>query len=375
MILLRSPLMNQIAWLRSVVPGPHHGFPFKMEEGYSIVLYTATSITAAVATPNPIALLSPIVPYKLHARMVDYRNPNTVTHDSAALVHLHHVVDGLFIWEFFTTLDYEWDVIRGRRPYRWTIWIYSLTRVATILTIILNMIDFSITGPINCQAWATLVVIFPSIVFGCASLLIMFRVFAIWNREKIVIVIAMCVWMTDVGFLIDGSVRLRATWSPETDACVLLNAETSKPNIISSLVTDVVLLLIMLAGLVRLRIGKNGPFGLARILWNQGLIWLLLATVAEVPPTVFMCLNLNEPLSYIFQAPNMVTMSIAATRMYRSLINLGSSDTAYGSNNLLRSTRVQSGPIPLSPRFVSTQDTETDQCPTPSLSWSDVVQS
>ena len=28
-------------------------------------------------------------------------------------------------WEFFTTLDYEWDVIRGRRPYRWTIWVRS----------------------------------------------------------------------------------------------------------------------------------------------------------------------------------------------------------------------------------------------------------
>jgi len=28
--------------------------------------------------------------------------------------------------------------------------------------------------------------------------------FAIWNREKIVIIIAMCVWMTDVGFLING---------------------------------------------------------------------------------------------------------------------------------------------------------------------------
>jgi hypothetical protein len=26
-------------------------------------------------------------------------------------------------WEFFTTLDYEWGVIRGRRPYRWTIWV------------------------------------------------------------------------------------------------------------------------------------------------------------------------------------------------------------------------------------------------------------
>jgi len=28
-----------------------------------------------------------------------------------------------FRWEFITTLDYEWNVIRGRQPYRWTIWV------------------------------------------------------------------------------------------------------------------------------------------------------------------------------------------------------------------------------------------------------------
>jgi hypothetical protein len=26
-------------------------------------------------------------------------------------------------WEFVTTLDYEWSVFYGRRPYRWTIWV------------------------------------------------------------------------------------------------------------------------------------------------------------------------------------------------------------------------------------------------------------
>ncbi len=26
-------------------------------------------------------------------------------------------------WEFVTTLDYEWMVIRRHRPYRWTIWV------------------------------------------------------------------------------------------------------------------------------------------------------------------------------------------------------------------------------------------------------------
>jgi hypothetical protein len=29
-------------------------------------------------------------------------------------------------WEYFTTLDYEWRVIRGRLPYRWTIWVRAL---------------------------------------------------------------------------------------------------------------------------------------------------------------------------------------------------------------------------------------------------------
>ena len=26
-------------------------------------------------------------------------------------------------WEYVTTLDFELDMIRGRRPYRWTIWV------------------------------------------------------------------------------------------------------------------------------------------------------------------------------------------------------------------------------------------------------------
>jgi len=29
-------------------------------------------------------------------------------------------------WEFFTTLEYEWNVFRGRLPYRWTIWVSGI---------------------------------------------------------------------------------------------------------------------------------------------------------------------------------------------------------------------------------------------------------
>ncbi|KAF8504385.1 hypothetical protein F5888DRAFT_739430 [Russula emetica] len=46
-------------------------------------------------------------------------------------------------------------------------------------------------------------------------------------------------------------------------------------------------------GLFRQGFHERSAFGLGRLLWKQGLIWLLVATIAEVLPAVFICLNLN----------------------------------------------------------------------------------
>ena len=55
---------------------------------------------------------------------------------------------------------------------------------------------------------------------------------------------------------------------PEQTACVVLDTERSKDQIIALLVSDVVLLLTMLVGLLRLR--KDGTlFGLGKLLWRQ----------------------------------------------------------------------------------------------------------
>ncbi|KAH9984717.1 hypothetical protein BJV77DRAFT_952471, partial [Russula vinacea] len=232
-------------------------------------------------------------------------------------------------WEFFTTLDYEWDVIRGNRPYRWTIWVYSVARVATIMAVILNMIGFDTTTPINCQAWVTSEVFFAYLALVTSALLIVLRVLAIWNRQKVIFVIVTAIWLIDIGFLVNGKylLQIRSEWSPEANTCVLPNLETTRPNIIASLVTDVLLLVIMLVGLLRARIGA-GAFGLGRILWKQGLVWLLLATIAELPPSLGRIHNqlLTPSSTQIIQTPSMIVVTIAATRMYRSLINFSSSD-------------------------------------------------
>ncbi|KAN0141797.1 hypothetical protein V8E53_000259 [Lactarius tabidus] len=256
--------------------------------------------------------------WSLSANMVDFQNPVIIEKDFLALVKLFHVVDGIFIWEFFVTLNYEWSVIRGHRPYRWTIWIYSLARVCTLIAAVLNMLAFDFPTPINCRLWIIFEDIFISLAFAAASFLIVLRIIAIWNRNMIAVGIAICTWSNNVAFLIYNIVLLRSTWEPVQSACIALNMESSKKAAIVGLVTDVVLLLTMLFGLLRLRLHGN-MFGLGQLLWNQGLILLFLATVAGVTPTVFISLNLNGPFDAMFQTPAIMGMTICATRMHRSL--------------------------------------------------------
>ncbi|KAH9984314.1 hypothetical protein BJV74DRAFT_886472 [Russula compacta] len=226
--------------------------------------------------------------------------------------------------------------------------IYSITRLAALMAIILAFIGLDVTTRYSCQAWVTLGFFSGFLSIAAASLLIVIRVIAIWSRNKVVVAIAAGVWAINVSVMIRGKsfslllweflismilllhLQVRSAWDPSQGGCFVFNIDSTKPTTIVILITDIVLLLIMLVGLLRLRRQSGGAFGIASILWKQGLIWLLLATIVEVPPNVFIILNLNEPLDMIFLHSSVIAMSIAATRMYRSL-----ADSVSGSTEVL----------------------------------------
>jgi len=196
---------------------------------------------------------------------------------------------------------------------------------------ITNMIGFDASRPLNCQLWLTFTLTTAYAAVATASLLIVIRVIAIWNRNKIVNAIAMSAWVANVACIIQAIVRLRSTWSPTSRTCVVSNSTDTKINIIVTLATDIVLLLIMLVGLLRWRFREGGASSLTRFLWTQGLIWLLLATIGHVPAAVFVSLDLNAPFNLMFGASTVTTVSIAATRMYRTLIDYSARDITFSS--------------------------------------------
>ncbi|KAF8490682.1 hypothetical protein F5888DRAFT_1807966 [Russula emetica] len=242
--------------------------------------------------------------------------------DFEALQNFWHITNGIYLWEYITTLDFELDIIRGRRSYRWTIWIYSLARTALLISIILNFVGLNVTTPVNCQVLVTLQVAVAYVSLVSASLLVTIR---------------MLIYL-----------QLRATWDPTVQACVILNSEEIKPTLITTLITDTILLVTMLVGLFRLLTDGSCGSRLIRLLWKQGIIWLLIATVAGVPPVasstsfpVYLLshrymndpgihfLNLNAPFNLMFQLPAVIINTIAATRIYRSL-----ADYTFGSSSM-----------------------------------------
>jgi hypothetical protein len=125
-------------------------------------------------------------------------------------------------------------------------------------------------------------------------------------------------WLTNVGFLLYGIVTVRSAWSASARGCALENTFQSRDNITVTVATDIAQLVLMLVGLLRSRQTKYGLFS---HLYVQGLIWLLAATIGEVPAAIFINLNLNDPFNLMFQNLALYTMQICATRMYRDLVN------------------------------------------------------
>jgi len=233
---------------------------------------------------------------------------------------------GLYFWEFVSTLDYEWSVIRGRRPRRWTMWIYSLTRTSALLATILLMVCLNRGSAYICKVVPLTHYSLAYLGFAAASLLIVLRIVAIWDKNKAVVRIAIGLWITNVAFLIQGAIRLRFAWFTDSNECLVQSVKSFQLSLIAVLITNIVLLLTVIVGLFRLRCSGGGSFGLQRFLWNQGIVWLLLAIVAEVPPVVFI-LNMNKDVNLMFQIPSPIVMSIVASRMHRGLTDYATEST------------------------------------------------
>ncbi|KAH9003600.1 hypothetical protein EDB86DRAFT_2382566 [Lactarius hatsudake] len=260
--------------------------------------------------------------------MAKWDDPILLLRDYFVLTKLFHAIGSLYIWETVFTAGFELDVLRGKRPYKWTIWLYLGTRYTLLLMFIMFFIDND-AGHVPCQSFIIANFALSYISWGFASLIIVLRVIAIWGRNVVVSSIALSVWLTGLAFHIRTVTRIEVTYNSLFGACIVLKTQSGLASVIAILSVDAILLVIMLIGLLRHTHG--GSTGVWHLLYKQCIIWMILIAIAEVPPVVFFGLDLNDAWNEMFPGVGVTIVSICAARMYRSLSKHGSL-TEYSSD-------------------------------------------
>ncbi|KAH9069404.1 hypothetical protein EDB83DRAFT_2551246 [Lactarius deliciosus] len=248
--------------------------------------------------------------------MTDWKSPTVITAEYFALIKLYHATWGILIWEFVVNIGFEYSVFTGKRNFRLSFLLYLGARWCPLLCVITMLVGFNPVNRINCQVPFLFALLFSHLSLACAEALIVLRIAAIWGLNRIAISIAAAAWLADVGSLIH--VVLHGTWNEFEGVCQITNPHDTSANIIVSFVTDLVLLALMLIGLLRWE-NAHRKGGIWWLLYTQGLAWMIIVTLAEAPITVFILLNLNDPMNLMLQLPALITMTIGASHVYRGL--------------------------------------------------------
>jgi len=258
--------------------------------------------------------------------MTNWNDPTTLQNQYLSLVKLQHVLGGIYIWEVVSNVHRDWKQIsHPSTGSAWVKWTYLACRYLMLGATFAILISFDATSGVDCKVLVKSVYAFPYFSHLLASVLIAIRVIAIWNYNRFCIVAVALLLCSQTAVYIFDLVE------EDNSSCQLLQTQNNRPYVTVSLIADFVLLVIMLVGLLRLR--QASRFALWKYLWTQGLIWLALATIAEVPAMVFIWLNLNQIMNLMFLIPEVVIVTIGATRMYRTLSDYTKSYRPNSSNN------------------------------------------
>ncbi|KAF5356865.1 hypothetical protein D9756_006443 [Leucocoprinus leucothites] len=255
--------------------------------------------------------------------MPDWSSPQEIAKEGGILIKFMHALLGLYAYEWLLSLDFEFDLLRGKKKFRWPLIFYFANRYLLLFALIGIITSFDTTKEIDCQAIFTFNQIAGDAAVGLASISLSIRTMAIWAQNRYIVGLLVAVILGHWSLILQG-VQLKAVWVPEAGGCVITetNNRILAAIFIYSMVFDFLVLLLNTYKLAGVRSGSDGLLGksrLAKMIFTDGLIYFILAFIANLLATVFMVLNLNQIMSVIFNVPAAVCSTIVACRVVRRL--------------------------------------------------------
>nr|GAT52236.1 predicted protein [Mycena chlorophos] len=252
--------------------------------------------------------------------MPDWSSNAEILKDSTVFIKLQHSLLGIYAWEWFISLDFDWQVLSGQKRFRWPLIFYFANRYLLLGALIGIAIGFDTFTEVQCSSLFTFNQFAGDAALGLASINLSLRTIAIWSQNKYIIGLLVVIILGHWSLILQG-VLLKAVWSDELESCVILSTNTTilAATFTYSMGFDLIVFCLNAYKLVLSR--RRGKSRLTKLIFKDGLVFFFIAFLANLIATIFMFLNLNSIMSVVFNVPAAIATTIVATRAVRRLTN------------------------------------------------------
>lgn len=274
--------------------------------------------------------------------MVDWQSPAELALEGAAFAKFMHSLAGLYFWEVAMSLDFDWAFISRKKKFQWPLIFYFMGRYCLLFALIGILIALDTVKEVDCQSLYTFNQLVGQSSIGFASVNLAIRTMAVWSQNRYVVIPLVIVILGHWSLILQG-VLLKATWV-EGQGCVITQTNNTvlAATFIYGMCFDLVVLVLTASKLAFQR-GQRSQ--LMKMLFRDGLIYFVIAFLANLLATSFMLLNLNAIMSVIFNVPSAVASTIVACRAVRRLNEWkNAGPEVFSSGNQSRSGGFRSGP-------------------------------
>ncbi|KZT21539.1 hypothetical protein NEOLEDRAFT_1073397 [Neolentinus lepideus HHB14362 ss-1] len=253
--------------------------------------------------------------------MVDWNSPTELAKDALVFDKFMHVLVGLYLWEWFTSLPFDWQFVSGKKPFRWPMIFYFAGRYSLIWALIAILIALDNTQKINCQALYIFAQLVGNMSIGFASINLSVRVMAIYSMNLYIVIPLVVLILGHWSLLLQG-VNVKAAFVPGS-GCAITH---SNNKILSAIFIYTMCFDLVVTSLTAYKLVFNTrtQSSLVKRIWRDGLLYFVTALISNIIATVFILLQLNAVMSVVMDVPSAVASTIVACRAVRRLVNFSS---------------------------------------------------
>lgn len=212
-----------------------------------------------------------------------------------AFQKLEHVLFGVFIWDFFMSLKFDWEFITRKRQFRWPMLFYFLGRYLLFVSQVGIVIGINVPKP-DCRALYVFGKIAGVCGIGLSSINLAIRTMAVWENDIRVVAGLMILILghwgvifralaVNASWIVEAGIGCATTWEPvNTGVYVVAIAAIA-------MVLDFVVLALLWLKLYNRQAELSS---LARLLLTDGTVFVIVALAVNVSTVVFGIFSLND---------------------------------------------------------------------------------